>query len=572
MSIADYLIILVFFLGLLAVGYGLGKKISSSKELFIAGKNSSWWLSGLSTYMTLFSASTFVVWGGVAYRLGLTAAILGMMLGFASFAVGKWISDKWARMNINSPAEYLSIRFGDKTLKFYAIVLIVGRAVHTAVSLYAIAIMVCALMPLSPDNFFADASTGHLAVGWAVLVLGIITIIYTAMGGYLAVLMTDVVQFAVLFVMILILVPLSLKAAGGVNDFISNAPQGYFRLTNEPYTGFWMVLWCILNFFTIAGDWSFVQRYISVPDAKEARKSSYLVGVLYLLTPILWYIPAMVYRQLDPTCNPEQAYMLMSQRVLGPGLLGFMIAAMMSATLSMVSGTLNVFANVFTYDIWSPRHPDADDKKKIAVGKRFTRVYGLIITAIAALIPYMGGAEQVVVTVLTVVISPIFIPSIWGLFSKRIRQKDVIIAMVITYIIALLVKFRVIFPEWASTHSVMADAIIGCVIPVIILVIIELIRINKPVEEGYYKVKNLIKDNDELTEEEKVNAKVSANAYSTLAIKIMMGTYLAIGLISLILAPFFSDNRGLLLIVGCIMTAVSLTVFAVLHFYKKKKA
>ena len=63
--------------------------------MFIAGRNSSWWLSGVSSYMTIFSASTFVVWGGVAYKSGLVAVVVALCLGVASFIVGKWISGKW---------------------------------------------------------------------------------------------------------------------------------------------------------------------------------------------------------------------------------------------------------------------------------------------------------------------------------------------------------------------------------------------------------------------------------------------------------------------------------------------
>ena len=552
MTIADYLIIVIFFIGLLAVGYGLGKKISSSKDLFIAGKNSSWWISGLSTYMTLFSAGTFVVWGGVAYRSGLVAAVVGMMLGIGSIAVGLWISGKWARMNINSPAEYLTLRFGKGSLKFYSSVLIVGRALVTAVALYSIAIMVVALMPLPKGSMFVDPATGHLSVIYAVLVMGLITFIYTAMGGYLAVLMTDVVQFAVLFAMIIILVPLSLKNVGGLSTFIASAPDGYFRLFSKDYSGLWMILWCLLNFFMIAGDWSFVQRYISVPNAKEAKKSSYLVGALYLLTPIIWYLPAMAYRIVDPGANPEQAYMLMSQRVLGPGLLGFMIAAMMSATLSMVSGTLNVFANVFTYDIYASGRSDISDRQKIKVGKNFTWIYGLLITILAALIPYLGGAEKVVVTILTVVIQPIFIPSIWGLYSKKITQNDVLASMSVTYIIAILVKFRLIFGAAASAHPQMSDAIVGCLVPLLILTILELARKNSPVVDGYLTVKQRIKSASEI-ETAKVET-ASENTYSKMAIRIMMFTFIAIGIISLALSFFFKGNRHLLAIVGVIMT------------------
>jgi SSS family solute:Na+ symporter len=360
------------------------------------------------------------------------------------------------------------------------------------------------------------------------------------------------VQFAVLFAMIIILVPLSLKNVGGLSTFIASAPDGYFRLFSKEYSGLWMILWCLLNFFMIAGDWSFVQRYISVPNAKEAKKSSYLVGALYLLTPIIWYLPAMAYRIVDPGANPEQAYMLMSQRVLGPGLLGFMIAAMMSATLSMVSGTLNVFANVFTYDIYASGRSDISDRQKIKVGKNFTWIYGLLITILAALIPYLGGAEKVVVTILTVVIQPIFIPSIWGLYSKKITQNDVLASMSVTYIIAILVKFRLIFGAAASAHPQMADAIVGCLVPLLILTILELARKNSPVVDGYLTVKQRIKSASEI-ETAKVET-ASENTYSKMAIRIMMFTFIAIGIISLALSFFFKGNRHLLAIVGVIMT------------------
>ena len=235
MTLSDYLIILLYFIGLLTLGGTLGRKIKSSKEMFIAGKNSSWWLSGLSTYMTIFSAGTFVVWGGVAYRSGLTAVVVALMLGIASLLVGLLLAGRWSKLRINSPAEYLGVRFGQPTVRFYTVVLIIGRGISTAVALYAIAIMVVALMPLPEGHFLADPATGHLSVTWAVLIMGAITFVYTAAGGFIAVLMTDVIQFAVLMAMILIMVPLSFSAVGGVGEFVSRAPEGFFSVVSDQY-------------------------------------------------------------------------------------------------------------------------------------------------------------------------------------------------------------------------------------------------------------------------------------------------------------------------------------------------
>src|SRR5574344_729197 len=116
MASIDYIVILLYFLGLIFISWLMSKRITSSQDMFIAGRNSSWWLSGISTYMTIFSASTFVVWGGVAYKSGLVAVVVAICLGFASLIVGRWISGKWRKLRIKSPGEFLTVRFGHSSV------------------------------------------------------------------------------------------------------------------------------------------------------------------------------------------------------------------------------------------------------------------------------------------------------------------------------------------------------------------------------------------------------------------------------------------------------------------------
>ena len=86
MELLDYIVIFIYFLGLIAVSVVMSRKIKNSEDMFIAGRNSSWWLSGVSSYMTIFSASTFVVWGGVAYKSGLVA-VVGYFVLVIAYAV-----------------------------------------------------------------------------------------------------------------------------------------------------------------------------------------------------------------------------------------------------------------------------------------------------------------------------------------------------------------------------------------------------------------------------------------------------------------------------------------------------
>ena len=573
----DYLVIVLYFLGLIAVSVLVSRSIKSSADMFIAGRNSSWWLSGMSTYMTLFSASTFVIWGGVAYRSGFVAVLIGNILGFASFLVGRYLSGKWRAMKIKSPGEYLTIRFGERSLSFYTLLGIIGRGFHTAVALYAISVVMSTLMVL-PEGHFMAAANGHLAVGWGILILGVITLLYTVLGGFLAVLMTDVIQFGVLIAVVLFMIPLSINTIGGLDNFVAGAPEGYFTPVSAEYPWFWLILWFFVNSFTIGGDWPFVQRYISVPTASDARKSTYLVGALYLLTPLIWYFPAMVFRQLQPDANPEQAYILMSKTVLMKGMLGVMLAAMVSATLSTVSGTLNVFANVFTYDIYGRRHPEVDEKRLIRIGRIFTLAFGAAIVALALLIPYAGGAEKVVVTVLTMIIGPLYIPSVWGVFSKRLTQKHLLTAMIITYvcsIFGLAFKFsadvRALF-EWINPNVL--ESVIGTVVPVVLLGIMELrAKAKGTIDPGYARIQATL--DPEADKQPSADMVRATKRYSHMAVTCFVVTLLAIAalLVQQLVTESYDAAVERIMIGGvAVMVGIAVVYFVYKYFDSKKDA
>lgn len=549
----DYIVIVIYFLSLIYVSWLTSRRIKSSEDMFIAGRNSSWWLSGMSTYMTLFSASTFVIWGGVSFRSGLVAALIGNVLGLACFAAGRWFAGRWRRMKIKSPGEFLTIRFGRSTINFYTICGIVGRGFHTAVALYAIAVVMSTLIELPADHFLAGAD-GHLSVQWAIVLLGVITLIYTVTGGFLAVLMTDVIQFGVLMTIVLFMIPLSINAVGGLENFVAQAPEGYFTPWSEQYPPVWIVMWFFLNFFTVAGDWPFVQRYLSVPTVKDARRSNYLVGVLYLLTPIIWYFPAMAYHHINPDANPEQAYILMSKTVLMKGMLGVMLAAMISATLSCVSGTLNVFANVFTYDIYCAKRPDTPQKKQIAIGRRFTIVFGLSILILALLIPYAGGAEKVVVTILTMVIGPLYLPSIWGIFSRRITSRHVIWSMMITYVLGFTLKALL----GDKAHQQLLESFIGLVIPLLVLTLFEVwARYRGSHQAGYDAIAERVDLEAEV--EPSAEVKRAVKSFSHMAVTCFMATIAAIAVLLvglLCTEEFDADVRNIVVWTVVLMVVV----------------
>ena len=112
MAKIDYIVMGLYLAGILSVGFVLSKKVKSSGDLFAAGGRSPWWASGLSAFMTMFSAGTFVVWGGIAYERGLVAVSINLCYGVAALAAGYFLAGRWKNLGIDSPAEYVSLRFG----------------------------------------------------------------------------------------------------------------------------------------------------------------------------------------------------------------------------------------------------------------------------------------------------------------------------------------------------------------------------------------------------------------------------------------------------------------------------
>lgn len=466
MTTADYVVFALYVLGVLGVGVGLSTKVKNSKDLFRAGGKSPWWASGLSGFMTMFSAGTFVVWGGIAYRLGFVAVVINFCYGIAALFVGWFVAGKWRRLDIETPAEFLELRFGRAALHVYTWSMMVYRLVGVGVSVYALAKIMSTVMPL-------DVQVASLVLGGAVT-------LYTMVGGLWAVLMTDVLQFLVLNLMVLFLVPLAWGEVGGWSGFTSAVPEDFFAVTGGDYTWFFLAGWCAIHFFVVGAEWAFVQRYQCVPTVRDAKKSAWLFGVLCLVSPVLWLIPPLAYRAMDPSLlasdDPvkasEAAYVLACTELLPIGMVGMMLAAMFSATASMVSSQLNVFAGVLTQDIVRKIWTKLSEAALLRVGRLVTLGLGLSVMGVALAVPSMGGAEGTIISITALLVGPLLAPTIFGLFDARLRASAVWIPLGACFVAGVYVKFFAgdRFADWGRVP----DITIGVVLPVAILTVLSL--------------------------------------------------------------------------------------------------
>ncbi|QBG46666.1 Na+:solute symporter [Verrucomicrobia bacterium S94] len=499
MHLFDYIVILLYVLGIVGAGMVFAGRMKNSKDMFAAGGQSPWWVSGLSGFMTMFSAGTFVIWGGIAYTYGFVAVAINMCYGLSALLVGWLLAGLWRRLGVNSASDFLQLRFGSSIVQFYTWFQGTIGIFAVGGSIYALSKIICALMPLPPGHLLADPATGMLSVSFTSVLLCLVVIAIAFSGGLWAVLMTDVLQFIILVVSVVIVVPLILIKAGGWGTFIENAPEGFTSPVAADFTWWFMAGWVVIHFFKIGGEWGFVQRFTCVSSARDARRAAYLFGAMYLISPLFWMLPPLVFRVLNPDVDAEQAYILSCRLVLPAGMMGLMVAAMASATASAATTQLNVFAGAFTTEVYQRLlKPDASDRQMVFAGRLFTVMLGAVVVAGSLLIPRYGYTSFIL-DLTTLLTGPLVLPTIWGLFSKKIGIKAVWGTTLVGFVSAAVVKFglsangflaEVSFlsplSDFIAAHSRIADLTSGILVPLVVLILLELVEKNE--QPGWRKV------------------------------------------------------------------------------------
>ena len=558
MGLLDFITILLYVAGLFAISTLAAKRNTSQKEMFAANRSSPWWASGLSGFMTVFSAGTFVVWGGVAYELGMVAVVINFTYGIAALLVGYFVAGHWNRMQIDTPAEYVTLRFGKLGLNFFTWTMLLKRIMGVSVSLYALGVLLTAksadgvaIIPVSLES--------------AIIIFGVIVVLYTMQGGLWAVLMTDVLQFIVLTVVVFVVAVLMMADVGSFENFRSGTPKGFLLPTSGKYTWFFLLGWTTINFFSFGAEWAFVQRFIAVRSPQDARKSSYLFGLMYIITPLFWMLPPLLYRSQVEGVNKEQAYILAAQSVLPDGLLGLMVAAMFSATASMVSSQLNVFAGVLTNDFYRPLlNPLAAEKKLVAVGRFFTALIGILLILMAIIVPYLGGAEDLITTINGMLVVPLLAPTLWGVFSKNIGVRHMLAVALTSFGVGMFLRFGLPWltqegdalwglTNYALNNKKMVELFNGVLLPVCMLGIFEFtLRVT---DEGADRLAATCNNSFSST----ATAERAA-AFDAYPMKMVMFSLLLLGGWMLFIAVREPAVRAVLLSAGVALLALGITV------------
>jgi SSS family transporter len=476
----DFIVMAVFALLILSIGMAFTRMGSKNSQSFFEGGGAiPWWINGLSLFVSYFSAGTFVVWGSIAYKHGLVANGIQLTMVLGGLITAIFLAKKWKQTGVVTAAEYIGRRFGVKTQQFYTYLIMLHGLFMTASVLYPVGKMVHVATPLSLET--------------CIITIGAMIILYTAAGGLWSVLVTDVVQFVVLASAVLIVIPIALGYVGGFNNFVNQSPQGFFSFFNEEYSFGFALAFLVYQTTYIGGNWAYVQRYTSVGTERESQKVAYLFSALYLVSPFIWMLPPMIYRIINPNLQglePEGAYMMLCQKVLPAGLIGLILAGMVSATASKANTTINLVATVFAHDVYRNLfNPKASEKTLIFSARIFTVLFGALTIWIAILVPKVGGIVELVLSTASIAGGALFAPIIWSLFSKRQTSFSVVTISVIALVVSLFFKIfslSVLGFKLNRTY----ETFLGVGLPLLLLALFDLYQLLRGVKNEHILIQN----------------------------------------------------------------------------------
>jgi SSS family solute:Na+ symporter len=428
LQLLDYFTIIIYMMLMAGIGIFLGKYIRTIGDYFKGGTGVSWIAGGISNFMTKFSTFVFVAYAGIAYSDGLVAITIMWSTVLPSLLAVFIYAKLWKRAGIISPVEFLETRFNSSIRQIFSWSGVFLKLLDDMIKLYSIGI-------------FVTAASG-IPFSTAVIYCGIVVSIYTVVGGFLAVVVTDVVQFVILFFSTAILVPLAYNAAGGFENMQAVMPDHMNWFNGDRGMPVFLTVYYITILIKYLGNWTFIQRFYSARSESGGKKIGLLSAVLFLVFPIVFLFPAVAARVILPDLeNPEMAYVAVCLKLLPPGIMGLMIAAMFAATMSVLSAEFNVTASVLTRDIYQRIiRKAATPKETLWVARIMTLMVGITVTLGALFVEKLGGAFQVNQYLSGIFSIPMIIPVIMGIVFWRPQPWGALASMVIGVILGVVLN------------------------------------------------------------------------------------------------------------------------------------
>jgi SSS family solute:Na+ symporter len=380
----DNAIIVLYFVIVFAIGLYHSRRERTSKDYFLAGSNVGWVAIGASLFATNISSEHFIGLAGSGASTGLAVGCYEWSASFCLFILGWLFVPHYLKSKVFTMPEFLERRFSP-ACRWYLTVISLLAYVFTKISV----------------SLFAGGILIREVFGWdyftTAIFLVIATGIYTILGGLAAVIYTDLFQAALLVIGAIVLTVLGLDKAGGFEGLRASLPADFFHMIKPidhgsyPWLGTTLGT-LILGIWYWCTDQVIVQRALSARGIEDARKGTFFCAALKILPVFILVLPGLCAKAIWPNeVTGDNAYPLLVKRLLPPGLMGLMVAALLAALMSSLSGVFNSCSTLITMDIYKKFRPHASEATLVQVGRYSTVV---IVLLSIAWIPLIQGLNN----------------------------------------------------------------------------------------------------------------------------------------------------------------------------------
>jgi len=422
----DWVVIALYGLALATIPLYHSRSLRKQDDVFLAGRSISRWPLALSMYMALFSTNSFIgligwlnrpngtIWIGMQY-VGIISAVPLVIFLFPSL---------FYRLRITTAYEYLEKRFAYSVRAFASLFFMGARIMWMSTMLYAASLVISKMLAWTPER---GVEHGIL---WSILVIGLAGTFVVLLGGMRAVIWTDVIQFFIMMSGVATMTYLAIRDSGGIGKVIEIGQQAgkfdvpaVFSLTDDLslFSGF--LLGFVAYLSNGGADQLILQTYLSGKNEKEIKASlwrnGFILKPMSMIFPILGLLTFVYYRAHPETGSllriPDDALPVFVVSILPAGLRGLMIAAILSAMLTSLSGGMASLSAALQVDFIRHRmKAPLPDRAAVLLSRLLTSMWGLAVMTGAVCVSFLGERNNII-QILNIVMYP-FAGVLLGIF------------------------------------------------------------------------------------------------------------------------------------------------------------
>jgi SSS family solute:Na+ symporter len=438
LSPPDILIIVLYFLAVLGIGFYLRSFAGTSEDFFMAGRDMTAWVAGLSFLSANLGAIELMGWAAGAYQYGILAAHFYWIAAFPSMVfLGLVMMPFYYISNTHSVPGYLQLRYGEATRALSGISFAFMTVLMSGINMYAMALVMKVVLGWSI----------HLSIWISSLTVAF----YVTLGGLYSAIFNEVLQFFLIWLGALAIPVLGMIEAGGWSGLATKIQQrvqgDYIHLwrtlgtfSGNPmgvhWTGIVLGLGGVIAFGYWTTDFLVVQRAMAARDLRSAKMAPIIASYFKMIVPVIVILPGLLALAVLPfKLVPEsssgaglhsynEVLPLMLARYCGPGLLGLGVTALIAGFMSGMAGNVTAFSTVWTYDIYRPYiHKRGSDRHYLRVG-RWCTILGVIASiGTAYLVTHFKSIMDYMQALVSFFIAPLYGTVILGMLWKRATPK-----------------------------------------------------------------------------------------------------------------------------------------------------